>query len=209
MNDHLTPDQLSDFVDGALAPVDAQVADTHLESCDRCAGELARLRALLAATAALPRNVEPPVDLWGEIRGTLEANKVASLPLRRRSWGLWLPPVAAAIVIAAVWLVARREPVSRVTDASAAPAAVTRIDRHYVPVLDDLAASLRAKVAVAPAKTAATVNQSIRIVDSAIAETRAALIQNPANDRIAEMLSVNYQKKVDLMKRASELATEF
>ena len=121
-----------------------------------------------------------------------------------------MPAAAAAIVIAAVSLVARREPASRVADTAApAPAAVTRIDRHYAPVLDDLAASLRAKVAVTPAKTAATVNQSIRIVDSAIAETRAALIQNPANDRIAEMLSVNYQKKVDLLKRASELATEF
>jgi anti-sigma factor RsiW len=209
MNDHLTPEQLSDVVDGALAPADARAAATHLESCGRCAEQLARLRGLVAATDALPRSIDPPPELWGEIRGMLEANKIATLPVRRRRLvGLWLLPVAAAIVIA-VALVARREPLSRVADTAAPPAAVTRIDRHYAPVLDDLSASVRVKVAVAPAKTAATVNQSIRIVDLAIAETRAALIQNPANDRIAEMLSVNYQKKVDLLKRASELATEF
>src|SRR3954467_8851390 len=109
MNDHLAPDQLSDFVDGALAPADAQIAATHLESCGRCAGELARLRGLLAATDGLPRSIEPPVELWGEIRSTLEANKVAALPLRRRgSFRLWLPPVAAAIVIGTISLVAGR-----------------------------------------------------------------------------------------------------
>ena len=92
MNDHLTPDQLSDVVDGALAPADARVADAHLESCGRCAGELARLRGLLAATAALPRSIEPPVELWAEIRGTLEANKVAALP--------GSPPRRAAALVA-------------------------------------------------------------------------------------------------------------
>ncbi len=216
MNEHLTLERLSDFVDGALAPDETRQTIAHVEACVRCAGEATRLRGLLAATAALPQSIEPPAELWGEIRATLETNKVVTLPVgRREGWRRALPrstwAVGATVVIVGTSLLVRHELASPVVEPHPVPAppAVVRIDRRYTPVLDNLTESLRAKVAVAPAKTAATVNQSIEIVDSAIAETRAALIQDPANDRIAELLSVNYQKKLDLLKRATELATEF
>jgi len=188
----------------------------HFDACQPCAAQLSRLHALLAEVAALPRTIEPPPELWTDLRKTLEAGKISPLRtprtaglFRRTATRPWV--VAAAIVLVAGSVVFSRRPTSRdsVAGTPPPPPLVSRIDRHYGPVLDHLAASLRERTSATPPKTVATVNQSLRIVDSAIAETRAALIQDPDNQRIGEMLSANYQRKLDLLKRASELATEF
>jgi hypothetical protein len=54
--------------------------------------------------------------------------------------------------------------------------------------------------------TIATVERSARIADSAIAEARAALERDPANRVLEELLHSNYERKVDLLQRAAELA---
>jgi hypothetical protein len=218
MNEHLTLDELGDLVDGSLSAPDAQRAARHLDGCERCRSEMSRLRGVIAAAAALPKTVEPPPELWRTIREDLEARKVAHLHVPRPvpAWR-WNPArawliAASIVVVTTTVLLARssaRKPMNVGSGLGPPASTVERIELRYMPTLTQLSASLRERSASVPRKTIATVNQSLEIVDSAIAETRAALIQDPENRGIAELLSANYQRKMDLLKRASELASEF
>lgn len=74
-------------------------------------------------------------------------------------------------------------------------------------ILVDLAALHAAFVAqratLAPS-TVAVVERSLATIDAAIAEARAALVADPANQSLAELLSTTYQHKVELLRRATE-----
>jgi anti-sigma-K factor RskA len=225
MTNHLTVDQLGDFVDGVLAPRDAADVERHLSTCVSCAHDLDRLQALLAATAALPRDVAPPDPLWMSIRDTLEARKVTALPVThapaRAIWSSTTRRVVAAgvvlVVTGAIGVGIRQRtsqapaprPVTAYTTSLRTSAVLaTMIDRHYMPALDQLTASLQRTRAVTPPATLVAVDHGLEIVDSAIAETRAALARDPGNRDIADLLAANYQRKVDLLKRATELTSE-
>ena len=224
MTNHVTVDQLGDFVDGVLAPRDAADVERHVSTCMSCARELERLQALLAATAALPRDVAPPGTLWTSIRDTLEVRKVTALPVThapaRTIWSSTTRRVVAAAVVlvatSAIGIGIRQRtqapaqrPITAYTTSSRTSAVLaTMIDRHYTPALDQLTASLQRTRAVTAPATLVAVDHGLEIVDSAIAETRAALARDPGNRDIADLLAANYQRKVDLLKRATELTSE-
>lgn len=73
MNCTACSEQLDDYVDGALPPAAARELETHLAACAGCRTQLDALRALRAATAALPRDLEPARDLWSAIAPQLES----------------------------------------------------------------------------------------------------------------------------------------
>ena len=56
------------------------------------------------------------------------------------------------------------------------------------------------------ASTIAIVERSLRVSDSAIAEARAALARDPGNSALARLFASNYERKIDLLRRATELA---
>ena len=56
-------------------------------------------------------------------------------------------------------------------------------------------------------ETIRTVDRSLAVVDSAIAEARAALLADPNNQMLIDLLSANYQRKLDLLRRTSELGS--
>jgi anti-sigma factor RsiW len=219
MSDHVTIERLSDYLDGVLARNDATALERHVKTCAPCARDLSRLRALLAEARVLPREIDPPPAVWSSIRESLDARKVTALPRNRSAVARshrsqWL--VAASLILVAtatVSLVVRRNPqrapaVRSVTTFNRTGAVVaTMIERHYLPALNQLTASLAAQGG-APRRALPTVDRSLVIVDAAIAETRAALDRDPGNREIADLLAANYQKKLDLLKRVSELASE-
>jgi hypothetical protein len=51
-----------------------------------------------------------------------------------------------------------------------------------------------------------TVERSLHVADAAIAEARDALARDPANGLLAEIFASNYERKIDLLRRATELA---
>ncbi|MCC6930231.1 MAG: hypothetical protein IT359_14695 [Gemmatimonadaceae bacterium] len=86
----------------------------------------------------------------------------------------------------------------------ALPASFTAAESAYLSNLAELhAAFLAQRSALAPA-TVAVVERSLATIDSAIAEARAALVADPANQSLAELLSATYQHKVELLRRATE-----
>ena len=104
MMQHLTHDQLIDYIHGALKPADDATVLGHLETCIPCADEYAtevRLSEMLREQAALEEREMPSMikaNVWQLIR---EAQP--SYGARLRAWlrPVYLVPAAAVIAVAA------------------------------------------------------------------------------------------------------------
>jgi hypothetical protein len=170
-------------------------------------------------TAALPREVAPPPELWTAIRAEL-----AERSSNARRWDRWRLAAAGLLIAASSSLLTvvalrSREHARAVAVASTAPASPAAV--NVEPQLPARLASaeqgyLRSTVALrrklderrdslAPS-TVATVERSLRIADSAIAEARSALERDPSNAVLAALFTSNYERKIDVMRRATELA---
>lgn len=209
-------EQLSDLADGDLAPDVAASVERHLAQCAVCRAELERLRGVIGRAGRLPRTIEPPAEAWAEVRGRL-GQRSGSAPRR----GSWIPEwglrAAAAVVLVAgssalTVLALRTRPPVTVASSSrgpattlAVPAAVRAVDRSYADVLDELTITIRAQRGDLAAETIATLERTLRVIDEAIAEARAALAQDPGNGALLDVLSANYEQKVQLLRRVSEL----
>ena len=73
---------------------------------------------------------------------------------------------------------------------------------HAVAELDDAWRGARAPLAPA---TAAALDSSLRAVDQAIAEIRAAAVRSPGDPLLADILGAAYRRKLDLLRRALAL----
>lgn len=84
------------------------------------------------------------------------------------------------------------------------PASFAATESAFLADLASLhAAFLAQRSALAP-PTVAIVEHALATIDAAIAEARAALVADPANQSLAELLSTTYQQKVELLRRATE-----
>lgn len=92
--------QLSAYLDRELSPGDDDRIRRHLEGCDACREEMARLARLKSIMAALPERPVPR-DFWPQVRRGLHREAP------RSSAGTWLralrqrpaPALAAAVVV--------------------------------------------------------------------------------------------------------------
>jgi len=90
---------------------------------------------------------------------------------------------------------------------SVLPASFRSAEAEYVRTSGELRAALDAQRRQLDPATVATVERSLAVVDSAIAEARTALIRDPNNRVLVDLLSASYQRKLDLLRRASELGS--
>ena len=215
---------LDDYVTGELnEDARAAVAD-HVAVCEICAGEVGSLQRIFARAADLPKSIEPPGEAWSNIRNAImrEENAVAS---RHTATGVafwrrpWVMAAAAAVVVAvlssattALYLNSRSHSASTpgglpgFTDSTPATlAAFTAEENNYLrqaAMLQDLLD--QQQTALAP-ETIAQLKASLRTIDEAISEARSALLRDPSNKLLIEMLSANYKQKVDLLRRSTEM----
>lgn len=172
-------------------------------------------------TAGLPREITPPPDLWPAIRAELAPRSAHAARWSPR-WRL----AAAGLVVAAsssiltllavrardgardVAVVATADTVTPATQPTPArlPAHLVVAERGYARSIETLWRTLDERRDSLAPSTVATVERSLRIADSAIAEARSALEQDPANRVLADLFVSNYERKIDLLRRATELA---
>ena len=173
-------------------------------------------------TAALPHEIAPPPELWSSIRAELAPRSA------RVWWASGWRLAAAGLVIAvgsslatiAVLRTRERAPMvatapaatatapaaGRATGAPELPAQLVSTEQNYVRSVEALRRKLDERRDSLAPSTVATVERSLRIADSAIAEARAALERDPSNAMLAALFASNYERKIDVLRRAAELA---
>jgi hypothetical protein len=211
MTDHPEFGALNELVDGRLTPERAAEVRAHLERCDQCQAAYVALGAMIDRAAALPRDIAPPPELWNEVRGRL-ATRPHVASRRFTPNALAAAALLAAVLGSGVTALVMRQghqgagQAASVPPLPAPPVKLTSSELRYAASAARLEATLaERRDSLAPA-TVATVERSLRIADSAIAEARAALERDPANRAIEAILASNYERKIDLLRRANELS---
>jgi hypothetical protein len=170
--------------------------------------------------AALPREIAPPPELWSSIRAELTPR--SSYAWRWSGWRLaaagLLVAVSSSLATVAVLrtrertlTVARAPAVTtpaagRAAGAPPLPAQLVSTEQHYLRSVESLRRKLDERRDSLAPSTVQTVERSLRIADSAIAEARAALERDPSNAVLAALFASNYERKIDVLRRAAELA---
>jgi len=205
---HLTFEEISELAESG-------VASPHLVDCGECQASLARVRALLAAAHALPRDVEPPPEVWAAVRARMAAERQVSRASRHRWWhNGWLATAAALMLMLGtatfVGVLARGRPTKAKGMSVAAPPpspVLLAVDRNYVATIRELRTALAGQRTTLSPATVQTVERSLRVIDDAIAEARAALAADPGNQALVDILASHYERQVDLLQRATELSS--
>jgi hypothetical protein len=135
--------------------------------------------------------------------------------VRLAAAGLALVALSSAATVAVMnWSDGRRGPAASET-AEAPPAhdprhdaavEFVRLEGDYQRLARELEGALAARRDSLSPETVATVERSVRVIDAAIAEARAALAREPGNRALVEMLTTSYRQKLDLLKRTSQMA---
>ena len=168
-------------------------------------------------TAALPREIAPPPEVWSAIRAEL-----AERASNARRWDRWRLAAAGLLIAASSSLLtmvalrardhARAVAVAPAASPSAGPqverlpARLASMEQGYLRSTEALRRTLDERRDSLAPSTVATVERSLRIADSAIAEARAALEHDPSNAVLAALFTSNYERKIDVLRRATELA---
>lgn len=227
-------DRLDDFMDGALPPAERAAVEEHLQGCEACRAELDGVVTLRAQARVLPREIAPPRDLWPGIAARLRERAPAEEPSdegvvvdfrarsRQPAWRRWAPLAAAAMVlvvlssgITAMLMRAGGEtpvavvqvpvPTADAARPTSALAAFRPTEREYLGALETLEGELAARRDQLSPQTIATIEENLRIIDQAIAETRDALESDPGNAELPLLLSGVYRKKVELLQSAIQI----
>ncbi|HEU4995373.1 MAG TPA: hypothetical protein VFT29_11170 [Gemmatimonadaceae bacterium] len=205
--EHLNFEQLSD-----LAERDEH-RNPHVETCAECHATLRQVRELLVATHALPRELPPPPEAWSDLKARITAELPVPVPRARWWHNGWLASAAAIVLIAGTMTLTMRFTSTGPAKAKGAvvtkaiPAVLTSVDRNYAGTIHELRMALDAQRATLSPATVRTVENSLRIIDDAIAEARQALAEDPANQALADILAAHYERQVDLLRRATQLSS--
>jgi len=158
----------------------------------------------------------------------LHANTVsgshARQPAPRRPWWAYRSMVAAAAVVLVVGTSALTTLILRSSDGSmiarsergqAAPSATDaplmlpagfrEAEAEYLQSIGELRSVLQAHRSVLKPETIATVEHSLSVIDIAIDEARKALLSDPGNETLVDLLKASYERKLDLLRRAADL----
>jgi anti-sigma factor RsiW len=216
-------DKLSDYLDDELSPEERYAVESHLLGCAACNEVLNDLKRVVAQAQSLePR--PPQADLWPGIARRTDAIRQP----RRVTVTVW-QAVAAGLMIAllsgaVVWQMVGRPKDLRYTEAAAAPAdvaqtgvaqpfraatdvvPVTFADAQYDAAVADLQKTLNDNRKRLDKTTVAIVEHNLQLIDQAIEQARQALDADPANDYLSSHLVEARRRKLDLLRRATELA---
>lgn len=225
MTAHIDFDTLSALVEDELSAADRALVERHVSVCADCALELTSLRELLERARALPRAIEPPDDVWTDIRSELEHRKTSqSIESGRRAWwrrsSTWVLAAAAVVLVASssaitAVVLGRADDEHATATASSTderhpaslPATLALVEAGYDGTARELQASLSLQRHRLSPSTIATVERSLRIIDSAIVEARRALVEDPSNRALVDIFAANYERKLELLRRATELTS--
>jgi hypothetical protein len=192
------------YAEGRLSPPDAAAFEAHLDRCAACAAALERAAEPPRGLAALPRSIEPASDLWPAIHGRLASLRERPGRLAVPRWGL----AAAALLLIALSSGVTAVLLRPAPGAVSARLDVSALEAQYAAVSEDLTGALEKVRSRLQPETMATIERNLRIIDTALDETRLALAKDPGNPALGQMVVAAWRQKVDLLRRATTLGAE-
>ncbi len=233
---HLESELLHDHIDGRLDPAQERRVADHLATCAQCRDDVQALRDLVSRAAGLAPSVPVPEELWSDVRATIGGRQVRPIgppSVGRWSPRLLVAAATALVVVSSgttAYLMRDSSPrpgldpgpgvVQRPTPdvvasqhagapavSRALPASWQATEAGYLESVASLRAQLDAQRDALDPATVAAVERSLATIDSAIAEARDALLRDPANAAVSDLLASNYRQKVELLRRATQLTS--
>jgi hypothetical protein len=222
-------------LEGELSLEERRSADAHLIDCSRCSTLRAELLGIAAAARELPL-ISPSRDLWDGIAARIDAPVLALQPAAGRSAGgrrLRMLAAAAALVAATAgttYVITRAsfgsgesqiagtqpdDASPRVGDSAghagvvlASDTATNAADAAFDREVVQLRALLEQRRPNLDSATVAILERNLRIIDQAIAESRAALEKDPGSVLLNRQLHNALGKKVQVLRTAALLPIE-
>ena len=209
--------RLSEYLDDELSAAERRELERHLDGCDLCREILGELKAVVARAGRL-EDREPDHDLWPGVRAAIASRKVVEIesrrPARRFSFSLpQLVAAAAALILvsggtayflsqpmAGPEMVAIEPPPVGVQSVSFDPkgradSAITELER----ILQEESGRL-------DTSTVRILAQNLALIDRAIGQAKAALESDPSNPYLNDHLARTMRKKIEVLRRAADLA---
>lgn len=173
---------------------------------------------LAEAARRLPRSIEPERDLWPGIEARLDetveeppAGRIVrpDFAFGRRGW------LAAAAVLVACVAALSTGVLRRDHSGAGGGSAIVEADRPVTASLDaidathasasrDVLAALSRNRDLDP-ETVELIRRNLEIIENAIAEIRAALADDPENPGLNRLLTAEYQRRGEVLRRAAKL----
>ncbi len=222
MSDQYT-DRLSEYLDGDLDAAARSEVQAHLAGCAECRATLAELERVVVR-AQRPLDSGPAGDLWPGIADRIGlATDDLARRRRVRRFSFSVPQlIAASFVLAALsggaaWMArswtgkAVTPPVATGPDAGAALVVswVPKADSSADQAVADLRLALAEgrKAGRIDSTTIATLEHSLAVIDSAIAEARGALEQDPNSAYLHHHLAATMRRKFEFLRQAGAIAS--
>jgi hypothetical protein len=222
---------LADYLeDGALTTDLRAKADTHLLDCAECAALVADLRSIVSQAASLP-DLAPQRDLWAGIDARIETPIVAltsrtsgehnavrpAVAERPRSSGPSYRKltIAASLLVAVTagvtYSIASRAPTFSSIAATALkggvaknvnrPSASETFDKE-ITSLHKIVDERRSELDTG---TVTILEKNLKLIDNAIAESKAALARDPASAFLTDRLNRAYDSKLQVLRSVATM----
>jgi predicted anti-sigma-YlaC factor YlaD len=205
---HLTFEQINDIADGRpTADRDSQ----HVAECAECRGTLLKVRELMSAAHALPRDIAPPPEVWTALQSRVGRKPARARSISRWAYGGWIAAAAVLVLVAGMTLLPsgqnQKAKATKLAPPAPSPVLLLAVERSYAETVAQLRQTLETQRSTLSPATIRVLERSLATIDAAIAEARAALADDPANQALVDILSANYKHKVELLQRATELSS--
>jgi hypothetical protein len=218
---------IQELIDGTLGSIRRAELELHLDECDDCRALADDLR-LIHGTAASLGQLEPPDRVWLQIAGRLrqEGRITAPAVVRRPRRSAAILAIAAALLLAvgtSVFVLTRYNAAPQTGEAGSqqaasnapAPDPVESVaaefrlaEQHLQNAIGKLEEAAKTDDEIIDAQTAAALQKNLQVIDQAIAESRAALRQEPQSTRARDSLFELLRQKVVLLQDTIALMNE-
>ena len=211
---------LDEYVDGAMTADAARAADAHLAACERCRAIVEDVRAIRSMSRSLESHVPPP-QVWAKLATAIDAQP--------KGWPLFsLSPFAlqpaAALAMAAVlgtglwWVGGRLAPAAGpnagattqppIMTAGFGSVTLQMAEQEFTTAIAGLEEMTTAQQDALDPDTVGVMQANLAVIDSAIDQSRAALVSEPDSDIAEQSLFEALRSKVALLQNILALINE-
>lgn len=210
--------RLGDVIDGGAPPAEVAGIRAHIETCAACQALAADLERLRSAARGLGP-ITPPDHVWLQVAGQLRldaqaADSGAASLAAGRATRQWLG-IAAALVLITIGLYAAGRMATPASPGNVtAESTVESVDEelrlaldHYENAIAHLKSLAGESDSLDPA-VAAMLDQNMAIIDTALTESKAALLDDPASQPARASLFEALSQKVNVLQATAVLINE-